>query len=46
MSKVIELSDEQYQTIERAAATRGQTPATLLAQWIEDLRERDREPRY
>ena len=46
MSKVIELSDEQYQAIERAAATRGQTPDTLLAQWIEGLRDRNREPRY
>ena len=46
MSKVIELSDEQYQTIQWAAATRGQTLVTLLAQWIEDLRNRDREPHY
>ena len=32
LSKVIELSDEQYRTIERAAATRGQTPDAFLAQ--------------
>jgi len=46
MSKAIKLSDEQYQTIEQAAATRGQTFDTLLAQWIEELRDRDRDPRY
>ncbi len=46
MSKAIKLSDEQYQTIEQAAATRGQTFDTLLAQWIEKLRDRDRDPRY
>lgn len=46
MSKVIELSDEQYQTIERAAALQGQSPDALLAQWIDDLHDRDREPRY
>lgn len=26
MGKTIELSEEQYQTVERAAAARGQTP--------------------
>jgi hypothetical protein len=46
MSKVIELSDEQYRTIEQAAAERGQTPDTLLAQLIESLRSRGRAPRY
>jgi len=25
---------------------RGQTPDTLLTQWIEDLRDRDRDPHY
>ncbi len=44
MSKAIQLSDEQYQTFERAAETRGQTPAGLLAQLIEELRDRD--PHY
>ncbi len=46
MSKVIQLSDEQYQTFERAAVTRGQAPAGLLAQLIEELRDRDRAPHY
>jgi hypothetical protein len=46
MSKVIQLSDEQYQTFERVAVTRGQTPAGLLTQLIEELRDRDRDPRY
>jgi hypothetical protein len=46
MSKVIELSDDQYRIIERAAATRSQTPDAFLAQLIEELRDRDRDPRY
>jgi hypothetical protein len=46
MSKVIELSDEQYRIIEQAAATRGQTLDAFLAQLIEELRDRDRDPRY
>lgn len=45
MSKVIELSDEQYRAIERMAAERGQTPELLLAQVIEGLRA-GRAPRY
>jgi len=39
MSKVIELSDEQYRAIERAATSQGQTPGALLAQWIDELRD-------
>jgi hypothetical protein len=46
VSKVIELSDDQYQAIERAAALQGQSPDALLAQWIEELRDRERGPRY
>jgi hypothetical protein len=46
MSKVIELSDEQYRTIEQAAARRGQSLDALLAQLIDDLRDRHREPHY
>ena len=46
MSKVIELSDEQYRIIERAAATRSQTPDAFLAQLIEELRDRHTDPRY
>lgn len=46
MSRVIELSDEQYRTIERAAETRGQTPHAFLARMIEELRDLDSAPRY
>jgi hypothetical protein len=46
MTKVIELSDEQYRTIEQAAARRGQTPDALLALLSDELRDRRREPRY
>jgi hypothetical protein len=46
MSKVIELSDEQYRTIEQAAARRGQTPDALLAHLIDELRDPRHEPRY
>lgn len=50
MGKVIELSDEQYRTIERAAVTRGQNPDTLLLrvveQAIEELRDPRTDPRY
>jgi hypothetical protein len=41
MGKVIELSDEQYRTIERAAAARQQSPASLLANLIESLANSD-----
>lgn len=46
MTKVIELSDEQYPIIERAAAMRSQTPADLLAELIEDLGRHDGAPRH
>lgn len=46
MSKAIELSDEQYRTIELAAAARGQTPAALLARVIDDLRDPRTDPRH
>ena len=39
MSKVIELTDAQFDIIERTAESRGQTPDALLAQLIEELRE-------
>lgn len=45
MSKTIEISDEQYQTIERAAAARGQTSDALLAQMIDELRDPHTNPR-
>jgi hypothetical protein len=46
MSKLIELSDEQYHTIELAAEARGQTAEAFLAWWIEAIRDRDRQPHY
>lgn len=39
MSHMLELTDEQYQAIERAAADRGQTPDALIASWIAALDE-------
>lgn len=45
MSKGIELSDEQYQTIERAATKWGQTPDMRLAQVIEQLHAPHTDPR-
>jgi hypothetical protein len=39
MSHVLKLTDEHYHTIERVAATRGQTPDTLIASWIDILDE-------
>ncbi len=46
MSHVIEVTDEQYRTLAEAAEARGLTLDTLLASLIEELRDRDREPRY
>lgn len=46
MGKVIELSDEQYRTIEQAAASRGQSPDALLAWVIDELRDPRADPRY
>jgi len=46
LARKIELSDEQYRIIERAAATRSQTPDAFLAQLIEELRDRHTDPRY
>src|SRR2546430_15061724 len=46
MSKVIEFTDEQYRTLAQAAAARGQTLDALLAELIEELGGRDRDPRY
>lgn len=46
MTRIIELSDEQYSTLEQAAAARGQDPEGFLATLIEDMRDRDREPHY
>lgn len=46
MSKTIELTDEQYATITRAAAERGQSPAMLVAEVAEELRDPAHTPRY
>ena len=46
MNRVITLSDEQYRTIEEAARIRGQTPDTLLAHLIDELRDPHGSPRY
>lgn len=46
MSHVIELTDEQYETLRKVAEARGQTPDAVIAAWLEEARDRDREPRY
>ena len=46
MSKTIELTDEQYATITRVAQERGQTPAALITEVMQELRDPDREPRW
>ncbi len=46
MSHVIELTDEQYETLRKVAEARGQTPDAVIAAWLEEAHERDREPRY
>lgn len=46
MSHVIELTDEQYETLRTIAEARGQTPAAVIAAWLEEAGERDHEPRY
>ncbi|HEX6123546.1 MAG TPA: hypothetical protein VFY89_10320 [Ktedonobacterales bacterium] len=46
MSKTIQVTDEQYETITRAAASRGTTPEAVLAQLIEGLRDPLTQPRY
>lgn len=46
MSHAIELSDEQFDAITQAAATRGVTPQALLAQLIENLRNPHTQPNH
>jgi hypothetical protein len=46
MSKFIELTDEQYAAISSAAQERGQSPAMLIAEVAEELRDPERTPRY
>ena len=46
MSKMIELTDEQYEAITHAAKQRGQSPQTLIAELAEELRDPAYQPRY
>jgi hypothetical protein len=46
MSKIIELTDEQYAAICHAAKERRQSPAMLIAEVAEELRDPERTPRY
>lgn len=46
MTHVIELSDEQYETLRRAAEARGETPDRLLAAWVDELGVADSAPHY
>lgn len=39
MSHTIELTDEQYSTLETAAAKGGETPQALLERWLRALAE-------
>ena len=45
MSHMIELTDEQFQTLARAAESAGATPDALLARIIASLRDPLKEPR-
>ncbi len=44
MSKVIELTDEQYCIVEYAAQARGQPLEALVEAWVEQVRDPDRFP--
>lgn len=46
MSHMFEVTEEQYQILEHAAQSKGQTPDALLARWIEELRDPRVQPRY
>ena len=46
MSRVFELSDEQYEVLRRAAEARGETAETLLTALVEELRDPYTQPRY
>ncbi|HKV85066.1 MAG TPA: hypothetical protein VJN88_10945 [Ktedonobacterales bacterium] len=46
MSKIIELTDDQFATVEKAAEARGQSAVVFLAQLIEELRDPYTTPRY
>jgi hypothetical protein len=46
MTKTIEVTDEQYESITWAAKARGQSPGLLIAEVAEELRDPRRRPRY
>jgi hypothetical protein len=46
MSHNMTLSDEQYETLRQAAEARGQTPDSLLATLVEELRDPLKQPHY
>lgn len=46
MTKVIELSDEEFETLLRAAQARGETPQRLVVSFVEGLRDPYTQPRY
>lgn len=46
MSRTIELTDEQYRTLERVSQTRGRTPDALVTEWIANLRDPRADPHY
>ena len=50
MGHIVELSDEQYETLRQAAEARGETPEQLIAEtinvWREEQRDPYTEPRY
>ncbi len=46
MSKTIELTDEQYCIVEYAAQSRGKSIEAFVESWVEQVRDRDRFPRY
>lgn len=46
MSHVVELSDEQYETLRKAAEARGQSPNDVLAALLEELRDPYAQPQY
>jgi hypothetical protein len=46
LSKIIELTDEQYHIVEHAAERQGKTADELIANLIDGLRDPLTEPRY
>ena len=44
MRHVLELTDEQYETLQKVAGAQGQTPEALVAAWLEEIRDQERSP--